>query len=191
LDGTTGVNGVFDTCALFGAISVNGDFHTADSFSGVPGGGAGEIDVSAATNWQGQFRRYTGGLNVYGMETGDVASFDMLPGVIRFKSDCTGGEAKVRGLGEPIEVDGTLDILDDDGYLTAASAAVLSQIASDTAKARKLLGNRQETVDTGATVVLRTWDDDGTTILEENILTKADDSKPEISEGVAKRGVPS
>ena len=61
--------------------------------------------------------------------------------------------------------------------------------STDTTRARKVLTNRQELVDTGTDVVMRTWDDDGTTVLEENIVTDDADAKPDLTTGVTKRGV--
>lgn len=60
-------------------------------------------------------------------------------------------------------------------------------ILAESEKARKLLSNRQELYDNGTNIILRTYEDDGVTVLEENIVTKSDDSKPDISTGVTKR----
>jgi len=63
-------------------------------------------------------------------------------------------------------------------------------IELDASRARKLLTNKQELVDTGPDVVIRTWDDDGSTVLEENVVTDRDDNKPDTSVGITKRGTP-
>jgi hypothetical protein len=63
-------------------------------------------------------------------------------------------------------------------------------IESDSSRARKILTNRQEMVDTGGDVRIRTWDDDGTTVLEENIVTDPNDNDPALDSGAStKRGV--
>ncbi len=67
--------------------------------------------------------------------------------------------------------------------LTVGEAAELVLI-------RKLFSNRQEVVlDTGV-VYLRTYDDDGSTLIQENIMTDPNDAAPPL-DGVTKRGVPS
>ena len=66
--------------------------------------------------------------------------------------------------------------------------ATISVITEHT---RKLLRNRQELVDTGSGVVMRTWDDDGATVLESNPVTDPNDAEPDLDAGaITKRGVP-
>jgi hypothetical protein len=63
-------------------------------------------------------------------------------------------------------------------------------IEADSSRARKILTNRQEMVDTGGDVRIRTWDDDGVTVLEENIVTDPNDNDPALDPGAStKRGV--
>jgi len=75
----------------------------------------------------------------------------------------------------------------------ATTGLIVTPAASTTeanaALAVKLLHNRQELVDTGTDIRLRTYDDDGTTTLEENIVTDPTDGKPALL-GITKRGVP-
>ena len=73
-------------------------------------------------------------------------------------------------------------ITTDTSGLTAIEAVALATV-------RKLLENKQELVDTGADVRLRTYEDDGTTIFEESIVTDKTDAKPDLA-GITKRGVP-
>ena len=66
----------------------------------------------------------------------------------------------------------------------------LTTLEENASRARKLLSNRQELVDTGTDVRIRTWDDDGVTVLEENIVTDDNDNDPDLVAGsVTKRGV--
>ena len=106
------------------------------------------------------------------------SSYDLESGRIIFESSCNGGEHTVRGTG---------DVYDNSGAGTVVYD--LTQTA-DIRRARKLLSNRQEIVDTGTDVRIRTWDDDGATVLEENIVVDPNDNDPDLVAGtVTKRGV--
>lgn len=178
-DGLTGLVGNYQNCIIYGRVTLAGASAFMDSVSGVAGLGAAEISGSSTGSMTLQMRRYTGGLNLYDFVDGDIVSVDLLPGVLRLKPTVTGGEFKVRGVGEPIEVDGAPGIVDSDGFLAA----------DDVQLVRKMLTNTQDFVDDGDgfPVVMRTLDDDDLTTLLDQVVTKSDDSKPDITQGITKR----
>lgn len=148
--GLAGVRGTYDRCELGGEVILSGDAVFVDSYSGVAGLGHAGVDANNITPIDVQFRRYTGGLGLHKFVTGAVVSIDLLPGILDIESDVTGGIFKVRGLGEPIVMSGTVDTLDADGFHS------LSDI-------RQILVNRRET--NPATGVQTIYDDDDVTPL--------------------------
>lgn len=178
LDGVAGVHGFFIQSAIFGSVTLAGDTSMADSYSGVAGSEAANISGGNTNGIDFQLRRFTGGLRLDDFDSTANVSVDLLPGRLVIESTVTGGDFKVRGMGEPIDLLGSPDILDADGYV----------VGDDLQLVRKLLDNRQDLVDLGATVVMRTWDDDDATVLRDHTVRKSDDSKPDITQGIAKRG---
>ena len=180
-DGVNDICGEIHDCEIDGTMTIVPPIFTLiDGSSGAVGLTTAIVDGQGLSGLTVQFRRYAGGVEIKGFVTGDEASVDLVPGKLTINADVTGGTFKVRGTGEPIENYGTVDTLDEDGF---------NPSSVDSIRARKLLSNRQELVNTGSDTRMRTWDDDGTTILEENIITKDDDTDADLSEGVTKRGV--
>lgn len=188
--GLDGVQGNFQSCMLYGLIGVTGDAAFLDCASGVAGVGAAEVDVAGATGAVTvQFRRYTGGLNLYGFAAGDTVSVDLLPGVLRLKATVTGGEFKVRGLGEPIVVDGTPTLLDDDGFnpTDAATVALITEARDEALLGRKLI-DADEVLTAGGTGNLTLVDaDDGVTVLRTKSVKDASGGNITTPAGVPAR----
>ena len=140
-DGFDGLWGNYQHCLIYGKVYLVGDAAFFDSASGVAGLGAAEVDAGLLGNLTVQFRRYTGGLNLYRFVSTDTVSVDLLPGVLRIKSDVTGGTFKVRGIGEPIEVDGTTTVLDSDGFnpTDASTVALITEARDEATLGRKLI----------------------------------------------------
>lgn len=176
----TNFTGFLFQSGLQGTIGLGaGQASIFDCYSNVPGGGPGQFvhldfddnDVNVA------MRNYSGGINIVNCTGTSGSSYDMASGRIIFDPSTTSGEHTVRGIGDVIN---------------SSSANVYDlTTTAETRRARKLLSNRQELVDTGPNVVIRTWDDDGVTTLEENVVTDPNDNEPNLTSGaVTKRGTP-
>lgn len=177
----TNFTGFLFQAGLQGTIGLGaGQASIFDCYSNVPGGGPGQFvnldfndaDVDVA------MRNYSGGISIVNCTGTSDSSYDMSSGRIVFDASTTSGEHTVRGIG---------DVYDN------SSANVYDLTTTrDTRRGRKLLSNRQELVDLGSEVVIRTWDDDGVTTLEENVVTDPNDNEPTLTTGsVTKRAAPS
>lgn len=114
----TGIRGLFGGCELRGKIFLSGDATFVDCFSTVRtvSGHAG-IDGGLIGGLVIQVRRFSGGLDLYRFVTTDIVSVDLAPGHVKIEPDCTGGDYKFRGIGEPVTIEGSYDTLDDDGFI--------------------------------------------------------------------------
>ena len=177
-------NGALYNCALEGTITLGGGLQAdiVDCYSGVAGGGPG-LTPTLNMGGSGQslaIRNYSGGLAITNSTGTDDSSIDMASGRLLFEPTVTGGDFYVRGIA---------NVTDNSG----GTANVYNQtLTAETERARKNLTNRQELVDTGADVVMRTYDDDGTSTFEENVVTDPLDNKPNLPTGsITKRAAPS
>ena len=175
-------NGAIHNCGIEGTITLGGGLQAdiIDCFSGVAGGGVGQtptVDMGGSGQTL-SVRNYNGGLTITNCTGAGDSSIDVNSGRMIFDSTVTAGTFYIRGVSSVQDNStGTATIYD----LT---------ITAETARARKLLSNRQELVDTGGDVRMRTWDDDGITVLEENIITDPADGKPDLDVGsTTKRGI--
>ena len=175
-------NGALYTCGLEGTITLGGNLQAdiIDCYSGIAGGGPG-LTPTINMGGSGQslaIRGYNGGLAITNCTSNTDNSIDMSSGRVLLESSVTDGDFYIRGVATVSDNStGTADVYDQ--TLTAEST-----------RARKLLSNRQELVTTGTDVRIRTWDDDGATVLEENIVTDDNDNDPDLVAGsVTKRGI--
>lgn len=175
-------NGALVNCGLEGTITLGGGLQAeiVDCYSGIAGGGPG-LTPTINMGGSGQslaVRGYNGGLAIANCTGYTDNSVDMNSGRILFESSVTAGDFWVRGIANVSDA-------------STGSATIYDQtISADTSRARKLLSNRQEMVNTGSDVRLRTWEDDGSTVLEENIVTDPNDNDPDLVAGTTtKRGV--
>lgn len=174
------LNGLMVDCELSGLILLGGGLsHFHNCFSSDVDTGSGQyptINMGTSGN-QLHVNNFSGALAIINASgVSDVSSIYMTSGTVVFDSTVTAGEFVIRGIGE-VEANG-------------ATATVLDYtVSKEVERARKLLSNRQELVDRGTDVVLRTYEDDGVTVFEESVVTDKDGNKPNL-EGIAKRGVP-
>lgn len=178
---TSNFNGMMINCALIGTLVLGGGLQANlfDCYSGIPGGLTPTIDMGGSGQTLAM-RNYHGGLKIINATGGGSDnSIDMGSGRIIFDSTVTAGIFYVRGVA---------DIEDNS---TGTATIIDLTINKEVRHSRSLLSNRQELVDTGADVKLRTYEDDGVTVFEENIVTDPSDAKPDLDTGtITKRGIP-
>jgi len=122
-------------------------------------------------------RDYSGELGLQNYAGGGDVTLDFDSGFFHVDSTVTAGTVIVRGI---------CAVHDDS---TGTATVYDRTISYDAETARKLLENRQELVDTGADVRMRTYEDDGTTVFEESVVTDSAGDKPKLA-GITNRGAP-
>ena len=141
----TGIRGTFWDCSIHTTDSPthfdiqyddNTTFHNLGS--AVYGTGIAKIEKEPSVTASLQIRGLHGGLIVRGVETGSSVVIDADAAYIEIDSTTTGGDFIIRGMGEPLVVNGTTDLLDQDGYQTAdnIAAAVWSNASAVTLDSR-------------------------------------------------------
>jgi hypothetical protein len=115
-----GFVGEMDNCNFTTGITCIGDVNLHNCSSDQPGAGSPFIDLAGVSH-DVQIRNYNGSIEVRGMVTGSMISVDLVAGRVIIHSSCTGGNLKVRGVGEPIEDNsGAVVAIDEDGFLHAS-----------------------------------------------------------------------
>ena len=183
----TGIEGKFARCQIMGKVFLGGDATFMDCASGVAGNGSAEVDGGLLGNLLVQFRRWTGGLGLYRFVATDTLSVDLVPGVLRIKSDVTGGTFKVRGLGEPIVVEGTTTALDSGGFnaMDPSHLAILTTARDEALLARKLIdADEVLTVGAGPGNLQLIDSDDGVTVLRNKSVKDKGGGSITLADGV-------
>jgi hypothetical protein len=171
----SGLVGVFEECLIDGEVTITGSatfFHCA---SGVAGFGTATVDAPTGDHTL-QFRSYAGGLTVKGITAGDFVSLDMMPGRVILDSTVTGGDIKIRGIGEPLEDNSVGATIDSDGFI----------VADDVEITRKILQNRS-IVDQGSGLMTIVDDDDLTTLLTATIWEDSAGTVAYQGQGIERR----
>lgn len=99
LNGISGISGTFHDCGFYNTIELAAGEPTTfhGCYSEVPGSGRPLITFTAGAT--ANFRNYSGGIEVFGMVAGNIASIDMNPATTFIGPTNTGGELLVRGTG--------------------------------------------------------------------------------------------
>jgi len=115
-----GFIGEIDGCHITTGINCTGDVTMHNCSSGLPWQGSPYLDMGGFAH-SCQIRRYDGSIEIRGMITGSTLSVDLVAGRVIIHSSCTGGQIKVRGVGEPIiDNSGGAVEIDQDGFLHPA-----------------------------------------------------------------------
>ena len=114
-----GFSGEIDNCKINTGITCVGPVNMHNCSSDLPWQGAPFLDMSGAFAHSCQIRGYQGSIEIRGMVIGSTVSIDLDPGRVVIHSSCTGGNVKVRGVGEPIvDNSGGAVTIDQDGFLS-------------------------------------------------------------------------
>lgn len=117
----SGVSGNFVNCVFApGGLVANGDIVILGGSSGIAGNGSPEMFLGYGPH-QIQMRGYSGSMRVRELGAGATMSADLLSGRLIVDADCTGGELKVRGVGEPPVINSALVNVDQDGFVSNSS----------------------------------------------------------------------
>lgn len=101
MHGTTGINGIYHSCALSGDVTVeNGGYVIfSNSFSGIAGSSRPSISLNDSDTAQVAVRAFSGGISIKDMVVGCAVTVGITDGECRFESTCVGGDVHVRGVG--------------------------------------------------------------------------------------------
>ena len=109
-------------CGLEGTITLGaaGDMHLVDCYSEVAGASAPTIDLAAVGASDLSIRRWSGGLNINNVATGDTVSVDVV----------SGGTITINGTGGTVVVRGMCSVTDSSGgAVTITQEAVINRSA--------------------------------------------------------------